>query len=141
MAELENTIEIVEDNVEGNLSNEERDITLYNSYIITLADGTEIICNNKNGSNYVSEKPVDVSIFKNNLSTMKVTYRGVEEVFTDMVFIQQMKWMDGTYYLAFRKKTQEEILLETLTKTSSDIIDLQLAFAEMYETMVLQGGS
>ena len=29
-----------------------------------------------------------------------------------MAFIQQMKWMDGTYYLSFRQKTSAELTEE-----------------------------
>lgn len=125
-------------NENKNILSEEQ-VAIYNSYVITLADGTQIICKGMNGTNYISEKEIDTSIFNNNLSTMKVEYRGTTEVYNDMIFVQQMKWMDGTYYLAFRPKTREEILMEKLSQTSADITDLQLAFAEMYETMILGG--
>ncbi len=58
--------------------------------------------------------------------------------YTDMVFIQQMEWADGTFYLAFREKTKEEKLVAALNATSNSITDVQVALAEVYE-MVLGG--
>lgn len=81
-------------------------------YTIKLADGRELSGLGKNGTNFVSNEKVDESIFKDNLSTMTVSDGETEETFTDMAFIQQMKWMDGTYYLAFRQKTPSELTEE-----------------------------
>ena len=55
-----------------------------------------------------------------------------------MVFIQQMEWADGTFYLAFREKTKEEKLVAALNATSDSVTDVQVALAEVYE-MVLGG--
>ena len=55
-----------------------------------------------------------------------------------MVFIQQMEWADGTFYLAFREKTKEEKLVAALNTTSDSVTDVQVALAEVYE-MVLGG--
>lgn len=55
-----------------------------------------------------------------------------------MVFIQQMEWADGTFYLAFREKTKEEKLVAALNATSNSITDVQVALAKVYE-MVLGG--
>lgn len=91
-----------------------------------------------NGTNYVSKEKVDETIFKDNLSTMKVSDGETETTYTDMVFIQQMEWADGTFYLAFREKTKEEKLVAALNATSNSITDVQVALAEVYE-MVLGG--
>ena len=81
-------------------------------YTIKLADGRELTGLTKNGTNFVSNEKVDESIFKDNLSTMTVSDGDTEEAFTDMAFVQQMKWFDGTYYLAFRQKTPSELTEE-----------------------------
>ena len=91
-----------------------------------------------NGTNYVSKEKVDETIFEDNLSTMKVSDGETETSYTDMVFIQQMEWADGTFYLAFREKTKEEKLVATLNATSDSVTDVQVALAEVYE-MVLGG--
>lgn len=107
-------------------------------YTITLADGSKLTGLDKNGDNFVSTEKVDESIFENNLSTMTVSDGETEENFKDMVFIQQMEWADGTFYLAFREKTKEEKLVAALNATSNSITDVQVALAEVYE-MVLGG--
>lgn len=91
-----------------------------------------------NGTNYVSKEKVDETIFKDNLSTMKVSDGETETTYTDMVFVQQMEWADGTFYLAFREKTKEEKLVDALNANSNSITDVQVALAEVYE-MVLGG--
>ena len=107
-------------------------------YTITLANGKKLTGLTMNGTNYVSKEKVDETIFKNNLSTMKVSEGETEITYTDMVFIQQMKWADGTFYLAFREKTKEEKLVAALNANSNSITDIQMALAEVYE-MVLGG--
>lgn len=89
-------------------------------YTIKLADGRELSGLGKNGTNFVSNEKVDESIFKDNLSTMTVSDGETEETFTDMAFIQQMKWMDGTYYLAFRQKTPSELTEEMTLELLAD---------------------
>lgn len=98
-------------------------------YTITLADGRKLTGLGKNGDNFVSTEKVDESLFKDNLATMTVSDGETEEVFKNMVFVQQMKWADGTYYLAFRERTQTEIFNENVT-------DIQVALAELYEMML-----
>lgn len=86
----------------------------------------------------VGTRHMGTDIFKDNLSTMKVSDGETETTYTDMVFIQQMEWADGTFYLAFREKTKEEKLVAALNATSNSITDVQVALAEVYE-MVLGG--
>lgn len=107
-------------------------------YTITLADGTKLTGLGKNGNNYVSESEVDTSVFDGNLSVMTVSDGEKDEVFYDMIFVQQMKWMDGTYYLSFRPKTMKEKLVEKITNNSDSVTDVQMALAELYE-MILGG--
>lgn len=98
-------------------------------YTITLADGRKLTGLSKNGDNFVSAEKVDESIFEDNLATMTVSDGETEETFKNMVFIQQMEWVDGTFYLAFRERTQAEILNDNMT-------DVQMALAELYEMML-----
>lgn len=93
-------------------------------YTITLANGKKLTGLDMNGTNYVSKEKVDETIFKDNLSTMKVSDGETETTYTDMVFIQQMEWADGTFYLAFREKTKEEKLVAALNATSNSITDV-----------------
>lgn len=97
-------------------------------YTITLADGRKLTGLTKNGDNFVSKTKVDESIFVNNLSTMKVSDGETEVTMTDVQFIQQMEWVDGNWYLAFREISPEE----------KAMTDLELALVEVYE-MILGG--
>ena len=107
-------------------------------YTITLADGKKLTGLEMNGTNYVSKEKGDESIFKDNLSTMKFSDGETETTYTDMVFIQQMEWVDGTFYLAFREKTKEEKLVAAITANTNSVTDVQVALAEVYE-MILGG--
>nr|DAQ98337.1 MAG TPA: hypothetical protein [Caudoviricetes sp.] len=107
-------------------------------YTITLADGRKLTELSKNGDNFVSSEKVDETIFKDNLSTMKVSDGETEETFENMVFIQQMEWADGTFYLAFREQTPQEKMLAAIAANSESVTDMQLALAEVYE-MILGG--
>jgi hypothetical protein len=106
-------------------------------YTITLTDGKQITNLELNGTNYVSEVKIDEHIFEHNLSTMTVSDGETENTYTDMIFVQQME-IDGKYYLAFRTKTQNEKLAETIIKNSSSVTDMQMALAEVYE--MIAGG-
>ena len=112
------------------------------NYTITLADGQQLTGLGKNGDNFVSILKVDEGIFDNNLSTMTVS-DGTETIkYNNMEFIQQMKWMDGTYYLAFRELSPQEIAMKKIQKSISDgeanMTDMQLALTQIYE-MILGG--
>ncbi len=105
-------------------------------YTITLADGRELTGLLKNGDNFVSSEKVDENIFKDNLSVMAVSDGETEEIFRDMVFIQQMEWEDGTFYLAFHEKTPQEKMLAAISANSDSVTDIQMALAEVYEMML-----
>lgn len=107
-------------------------------YTITLADGRKLTGLGKNGDNFVSTEKVDETIFEDNLSTMTISDGETEETYKDMVFIQQMEWPDGTYYLAFREKSQAEKAYAALVATGNSVTDIQVALAELYE-MILGG--
>lgn len=108
-------------------------------YTITLADGRKLTELSKNGDNFVSTEKVDETMFKDNLSTMTVSDGETTETFKDMVFIQQMEWADGTFYLAFREQNPQEKILAAINANSESVTDLQMALAEVYET-ILTGG-
>lgn len=106
-------------------------------YTITLSDGTVLTDLDMNGTNYVSKTEVNTSIFTDkNLEIVTISDGETTETYTDLVFIQQMKWMDGTYYLAFREKTEQEKLAEKLLSNSDDITDAQMALADIYEIVI-----
>lgn len=112
----------------------ETETTANVTYTITLADGTTLDNLGMNGTNYVSETEVDTSIFTDsNLAKVTISDGTNTDEYENLVFIQQMKWQDGTYYLAFRKQTEREKIVKIITDNSSSLVDVQEAIAELYE--------
>jgi len=90
-----------------------------------------------NGTNYVSSTKIDESIFTDdNLSTITISDGKNTETMNDVVFIQQVLWSDGTYYLAFRVKSSQEKALAAISANSADLTDIQIALAEIYEAVI-----
>lgn len=78
-------------------------------YTLTLHDGKVITGLDKNGDNFVSKEQIDESIFEENLETLTISDGETTTVMHNAVLIQQMEWVDGTFYLAFRELTPEEL--------------------------------
>ena len=100
-------------------------------YTITLSDGRKLENLAVNGTNFVSKNKVDEEIFRNNLAAVKISDGKTERAYENLVFIQQMEWADGTYYLAFREKTRMELLAEEITENSIGMADVQDALVEL----------
>lgn len=77
-------------------------------YVIILADGTEISDLRLNGSNYISKKPLDETIFDNNCSPVLISNGEVTETHENMEFVQ-ITIVDGEYWLVLRDISEEEL--------------------------------
>ena len=100
-------------------------------YTITLSDGRKLENLAVNGTNFVRKTKVDEKIFQNNLAAVVISDGKTERSYENLVFIQQMEWADGTYYLAFREKTRMELLTEEITENSIGMADVQEALVEL----------
>ena len=100
-------------------------------YTITLSDGRKLENLTVNGTNFVSKTKVDEEIFQNNLAAVVISDGKTKKTYENLVFIQQMEWADGTYYLAFREKTRMELLAEEITENSTGMADVQEALVEL----------
>ena len=100
-------------------------------YTITLSDGRKLENLAVNGTNFVSKTKVDEEIFQNNLAAVVISDGKTERAYENLVFIQQMEWADGTYYLSFREKTKMEMLTEEITENSIGMADVQDALVEL----------
>lgn len=100
-------------------------------YTITLSDGRKLENLTVNGTNFVSKTKVDEKIFQNNLAAVVISDGKTERACENLVFIQQMEWADGTYYLSFREKTKMELLAEEITENSIGMADVQEALVEL----------
>ena len=65
------------------------------TYTITLSDGTEIKDLKLNGNNFVSKTPIDVKLFKNNLSHVTIYDGEIEDVHENMEFLGESIVPDG----------------------------------------------
>ena len=93
-------------------------------YTITLSDGRKLENLAVNGTNFVSKTKVDEEIFLNNLASVVISDGKTERTYENLVFVQQMEWADGTYYLAFREKTRMELLTEEITENGTVMTDV-----------------
>ena len=100
-------------------------------YTITLSDGRKLENLTVNGTNFVSKTKVDEKFFQNNLAAVKISDGKTERTYENLVFVQQMEWEDGTYYLAFREKTRMELLTEEITENGTVMTDVQEALVEL----------
>lgn len=101
-------------------------------YKLILADGTELTGFTKNGDNYIRKEKVDESVFKDNLSTLEIT--DGEETITmhNVELIQQVEGADG-FHICFRELSAQELQNKV---TESNVTDIQVALAELYEMIV-----
>lgn len=88
-----------------------------NIYKVTLADGTEITGLTLNGNNFISMKPIEKSIFENNMSPVIITEGNANEIHDSMDLIH-LTTMGNETWFALRDLTAEEL---TAIKTRSDI--------------------
>ena len=95
---------------------------------IELADGTKLENLRTNGNNFVSDTPIEDSVFEGNLSTVKITTpEGVEE-YQDLKLVQNRRFGDE-YMFVLAEKTSAEKKEEELMQLLADIAELTLEVA------------
>lgn len=95
---------------------------------IELADGTKITDLRTNGNNFVSDTPIEDSVFESNLSTVKITTpEGVTE-YKDLKLVQNRQFGDVHMFI-LAEKTQAEKDKEELMELLADIAELTLEVA------------
>lgn len=75
---------------------------------LILADGTKLTGFTQNGTNFVSQKQVDESVFEDNLSTLTIDDGDTQTVMHNAELIQQVQYADG-WYICFRERTEQEM--------------------------------
>lgn len=86
-------------------------------YKVTLADGTELTGLTLNGNNFISRKPIERSIFENNMSPVIITEGNNDELHDSMDLIH-LTVMGNETWFALRDLTATEL---ASIKTRSDI--------------------
>lgn len=95
---------------------------------IILADGTELTGFRRNGTNYVCENKVDMSVMEGNLSTLILTDGDETIIMRSAELIQQVYYPNADppgWYLCFRELTPEERMC-TAWETAQKIRDVSL---------------
>lgn len=81
---------------------------------LILADGTKLTGFTQNGTNFVSKKQVDETVFADNLSTLTITDGDTQTVMHNAELVQQVQYADG-WYICFRERTEQEMQYAALT--------------------------
>lgn len=77
-------------------------------YSVTLADGTTIENLRLNGNNFVSDTPIDKSIFDGNCHSVMVSDGETETIRENMECVQ-VTHMGEEYWFVLRELSQEEL--------------------------------
>lgn len=91
-------------------------------YTITLADGTEIKNLSLNGNNFISDTPLDASIFENNLQTVHIKGPNVDEMFENMD-LASLREDGGKYWLVLRCLSDQELKERNMLADISELFD------------------
>ena len=95
---------------------------------VELADGTKLTGLRTNGNNFVSDTPIEDSVFEGNLSTVKITTpEGVAE-YQDLKLVQNRQF-GAEYMFVLAEKTPAEKEKEELLQLLADIAELTLEVA------------
>ena len=97
-------------------------------YKITLADGIELKDLELNGNNFISNTIISDSIFENNLKIVEISDGENTQILTDQ-FLAANRVIDNKSWFVLIDKTPEMKREESMT-------DLQLALAELYESLL-----
>lgn len=97
-------------------------------YTIILNDGTKLENLRKNGDNFISDIPVDDSVFEGNLAIVEISDGETTETFTDMVLIQNRQYGDEYWFVLAVLTPQEkaEIVFREQVAEMSKIVDALL---------------
>ena len=95
---------------------------------IELADGTKITNLRTNGNNFVSDTPIEDSVFEGNLSVVKLTTPDGVTEYKDLKLVQNRQF-GAEYMFILAEKTPAEKEKEELMQLLADIAELVLEVA------------
>lgn len=108
-------------------------------YKITLANGTALENLELNGNNYIAEGVIEDSVFEGNLDTVTITDGDTTESYTDMQLLSN-RVEDGHSWFVLGEKSAQQKAMEQIekliTSNADSITDVQVALAEIYESML-----
>ncbi len=92
---------------------------------IELADGTKLENLRTNGNNFVSDTPIEDSVFEGNLSTVKITTPEEVAEYQELKLVQNRQF-GSAYMFVLAEKTPAEKEKEELMQLLADIAELTL---------------
>ncbi len=93
--------------------------------VLELEDGTVLKDLRVNGSNFVSDTPIDSAVFEDNLGVVLLLIGDEIQEYADLKLIQNRKFGDE-YMFVLSEKTQAEKDKEELEQLMADIAELTL---------------
>ena len=97
-------------------------------YTITLHDGTEIKNLSLNGNNFISDTPLEESLFAGNLQTVRITGPDMDETRENMELVG-IRQDGGKYWFVLRELSAQELIeqkmladIAALTAASDDMV-------------------
>lgn len=103
-------------------------------YTITLHDGTEIKNLSLNGNNFISDTPLEESMFAGNLQTVRITGPDMEETHENMELVV-IRQDGGKYWFVLRElsaqERKERSMLADMAALASATDDMVLLMAEL----------
>ena len=110
-------------------------------YKIEFSDGTSLEDLELNGNNFISKTTIDKSFFTAD-KLKKVTFTDVakesSKSYDDMKFIQSVPWESGSAFILLEMSDDEKrmnAIRNALKTNGDDITNIQLALAELFETL------
>jgi hypothetical protein len=95
---------------------------------LELADGTKLTNLRTNGNNFVSDTPIEDSVFEGNLSVVKLTTPDGVTEYKDLKLVQNRQF-GAEYMFILAEKTPAEKEKEELMQLLADIAELTLEVA------------
>ena len=97
-------------------------------YTITLHDGTEIKNLSLNGNNFISDTPLEESLFAGNLQTVHISGPDMDETHENMELVG-IRQDGGKYWFVLRELSAQELIeqkmlayIAALTAASDDMV-------------------
>ena len=95
---------------------------------VELADGTKLTNLRTNGNNFVSDTPIEDSVFEGNLSVVKLTTPDGVTEYKNLKLVQNRQF-GAEYMFALAEKTPAEKEKEELLQLIADLAELILEVA------------
>lgn len=81
------------------------------NYRITLTDGTVLSGLRMNGNTFVSNKPIDPSVFNGNCTSVVISDGEMEETHEYMEYVPTAQPISGEFWFSLRDVSEQELVM------------------------------